>query len=528
MKVNENVFFREATLRLCSSLDIETALKNCFEYIRGFIPVIRMSLHILDADLNLLRFVASVGTDLPEGSEQVLRLPEKGRNERAALLKNGEVVQIMNEPDPKLGSPEILKRLGLKPNISAMSMALKLEGNRIGSLGLSTDGLNQYTDEHARLLQLLHGPFAIAMSNALKHQEVIRFKDMLADDNRYLFDELRSILGDEIIGSDFGLKAVMEMVHQVAPLDSPVLLLGETGTGKEVIANAIHYSSPRKDGPFIKVNCGAIPETLLDSELFGHEKGAFTGAIGQRRGRFERADRGTIFLDEIGELPPQAQVRLLHVLQKKEIERVGGTSPIPVNIRIISATHRNLEEMIASGRFREDLWFRLNVFPITIPPLRQRREDVPALVHHFIDRKSMELKLTERPVLAPGALERLIACDWPGNVRELENVIERALIQNRGGVLSFETLLPLAFSGGRNVVEDSGRNRSLLSLDEMNARHIRRALEIARGKINGPGGAAQILGLHPNTLRKRMNKLGIPYGRRSWQPSKPCPTSNIP
>src|SRR5512139_3834719 len=371
MNMDENFFFREATLRICSSLDIETALKNCFEYIKAFIPVVRMSLHIWDADLNLVRFVASVGANLPEGSEKVLSLPEKGRSERAALLEKGEIIHIANQPDPKLGLQEIQERLGLNPNISMMSMALKLEGNRIGSLGLVADGLNQYTNEHARLLQLLHGPFAIAMSNALKHQEVIRFKDMLADDNRYLFDELRSVAGDEIIGSDFGLKTVMEMVQQVARLDSPVLLLGETGTGKEVFANAIHYSSPRKDGPFIKVNCGAIPETLLDSELFGHEKGAFTGAISQRRGRFERADRGTIFLDEIGELPPQAQVRLLHVLQKKEIERVGGTRPIPVDIRIISATHRNLGEMIASGRFREDLWFRLNVFPIMIPPLRQ-------------------------------------------------------------------------------------------------------------------------------------------------------------
>jgi transcriptional regulator with GAF, ATPase, and Fis domain len=454
-----------------------------------------------------------------EESKGVLPLPEKGRDERAALLKNEEVIQIINQPDPKLGFQEIQERLGLKSDVSAMTMTLKLEGNSIGRLGLLADGLNQYNNEHARLLQQLHEPFAIAMSNALKHQEVIRFKDMLADDNRYLFDELRSVLGDEIIGSDFGLKAVMEMVQQVAPLDSPVLLLGETGTGKEVIANAIHYSSLRKDGPFIKVNCGAIPETLLDSELFGHEKGAFTGAISQRRGRFERANRGTIFLDEIGELPPQAQVRLLHVLQKKEIERVGGTSSIPVDIRIISATHRNLEEMIASGRFREDLWFRLNVFPITIPPLRQRKEDIPALVHHFIDRKSVELKLTERPVLVAGAIDRLIAYDWPGNVRELENMVERALIKHRGGVLSFETLLPLAVSGGRDGVRDVGQNQPQLSLDEMNARHIRQAMKLTQGKINGPGGAAQILGVHPNTLRKRMNKLGIPYGRRSWQPS---------
>jgi DNA-binding NtrC family response regulator len=350
-----------------------------------------------------------------------------------------------------------------------------------------------------------------------RHQEVSRLKDMLADDNRYLFSELRSASGDEIIGSDFGLKAVMEMVKQVAPLDSPVLLLGETGTGKEIIANAIHYSSPRKDGPFIKVNCGAIPETLLDSELFGHEKGAFTGAVSQKRGRFERANKGTIFLDEIGELPAQAQVRLLRVLQTKEIERVGGTSSIPVDIRIISATNRNLEEMIASGRFREDLWFRLNVFPIMIPPLRQRREDIPALVHHFIDRKSRELKLTERPVLALGALDRLMAYDWPGNVRELENLIERALIQSKGGMLSFETLLAPQVSVGREVTRDAGRNRTLRSLGEINAEHIRQALEMAGGKINGPRGAAQLLGLHPNTLRSRMNKLGIPYGRRSWQ-----------
>ncbi|MGE5843146.1 MAG: sigma-54 interaction domain-containing protein [Deltaproteobacteria bacterium] len=519
MSLDENVFFREATLRICSSLNIVTALKSCFDYIKLYIPMNRMSLHILDADLNVLRFVASVGDDVMEDSERILPLPEKGRSERAALLKNRDVIRIMNQPDSKLGSPEIQERLGLKPNISAMNMVLKLEGSWIGDIGLVADGLNQYTDEHARLLLLLHQPFAIAMSNALKHREAIRFKDMLADDNRYLFDELRSSSGDEIVGSDFGLKAVMEMVQQVSPLDSPVLLLGETGAGKEVIANAIHYSSPRKDGPFIKVNCGAIPETLVDSELFGHEKGAFTGAISQRRGRFERADKGTIFLDEIGELPSQAQVRLLHVLQKKEIERVGGTSSIPVDIRIISATHRNLEEMIVSGRFREDLWFRLNVFPIPIPPLRQRREDIPALVHHFIDRKSVELKLAERPALAPGAMDWLIAYDWPGNVRELENMIERALIRHRGGVLSFETFLPRSVSGDRGAAADAGRNRTLPSLDEINARHIRQALKMAGGKINGPGGAAQILGLHPNTLRKRMNKLGIPFGRRSWQPS---------
>jgi transcriptional regulator with GAF, ATPase, and Fis domain len=486
----------------------------------------RMYLHIYDADLNLTRLVASARDDmLMEEPERILYLPEKGRNERTAelnadLLKNEDVIRVRNQPDPEAGIPEILERFGLNAKTSLMNMLLKLvKGNQIGSLLVFADGLNQYTAEHARLLKLLHRPFAIAISNALELREVIRLKDMLADDNRYLFAELRSASGDEIIGSDFGLKAVMRMVQQVAPLDSPVLLLGETGTGKEVIANAIHYSSARKDGPFIKVNCGAIPETLLDSELFGHEKGAFTGAISQKRGRFERADKGTIFLDEIGELPAQAQVRLLRVLQTKEIERVGGTTSIPVDIRIISATNRNLQEMIASGRFREDLWFRLNVFPIMIPPLSQRREDIPALVHHLIERKSKELKLAERPVLATGALERLMVYDWPGNVRELENLIERALIQSRGDMLSFETLSAPQVPVGREVTHDAGRNRTVLSLDEINAQHIRQALETAGGKINGPGGAAQILGLHPNTLRSRMIKLGIPYGRRSWQSS---------
>ncbi|MFH2065188.1 MAG: sigma 54-interacting transcriptional regulator [Pseudomonadota bacterium] len=509
---DENLFFREATLRLCSSLEIEAGLKRCYEYIRTFIPVKRMGLHIVDLEENTLKFVAHVGADLPEKYEQIVHLPEKGRRERAVALKSRDIL-IINRPEPNLLPKAMLERLGQKEDYSFMQIALDLEGNQPGYIGLMADGANQFTDEHVRLLRLIREPLTIAMSNAMEHQEVIRLKQMLADDNRYLLDELRSISGDEIIGADFGLSMVMRMVEQVASLDSPVLLLGETGTGKEVIANAIHNSSPRRDGPFIKVNCGAIPETLLDSELFGHEKGAFTGAIGQKRGRFERADKGTIFLDEIGELPPQAQVRLLHVLQKKEIERLGGTSSISVDIRIISATHRNLQEMVGSGQFREDLWFRLNVFPIMIPPLRQRKGDIPSLVHHFILRKSIELKLREKPKLASDAVDRLTVYDWPGNVRELENTIERALIQHRAGVpLSFEALLPLSSPG--SVLQNQSRDEPFASLDEINAQYIRQALEKAGGKIHGPGGAAQILGINPSTLRKRMNKLAIPYGRR--------------
>ena len=515
MSVEEDSFFHQATLSLCSSLDIEMALKRCFEYVKNFIPMIRMDLQLLDIDGGVIRKVASVGSGfLPAGV--IIPLPRKGRDRRVTLFNNSAIV-IANQPDPDLGTPELLRNLGLQPEVSSMAMPLKPEGNWIGNVVVVAEGLNRYSDAHARLLLLLHEPFAIALSNALKHQEVLRNKDMLADYNRYLSSQLRLVSGNKIIGSDLGLKAVVEKIHQVASLQSPVLLLGETGTGKEIIANEIHYTSPRKDGPFIKVNCGAIPETLLDSELFGHEKGAFTGAMSQKKGRFERANKGTIFLDEDWRTLPSAQVRLLHVLQNKEIERVGGTSPIPVDVRIISATHRNLEEMIASEKFREDLWFRLNVFPIHIPPLRYRKEDIPALVNHFIDHKTKEFNLKERPQLARGALNRLLAYDWPGNVRELENFVERVLIQHRGGALSFETLSPLFVSADRDRVQGSRRQLALLSLDEITAQHIRRALEMAGGKINGPGGAAQILQLHPNTLRNRMNKMGIPYGKKSWQ-----------
>ncbi|MBU4011688.1 MAG: sigma-54 dependent transcriptional regulator, partial [Proteobacteria bacterium] len=317
--------------------------------------------------------------------------------------------------------------------------------------------------------------------------------------------------GDEIVGAETGLKNVMDMVQQVAPRDNPVLLLGETGVGKEVIANAIHYASPRKNGPFIKVNSGAIPEGLIDSELFGHEKGAFTGAVSQKRGRFERAHGGTIFLDEIGDLPMQAQVRLLRVIQQKEMERVGGTETIEVDVRIITATHRNLEKLMGKNKFREDLWYRLNVFPIIIPPLRQRKTDIPLLIEHFLKRKSRELNFRSIPKIVPGNIERLIDYPWKGNVRELENMVERALIQYNGGLLNFDHFV---FPQSDKLPTNTIASGKMLKLDEVCVRHIQSALEAARGRINGPYGAAELLGLLPSTLRGRMNKLGIIYGRK--------------
>ena len=390
-----------------------------------------------------------------------------------------------------------------------------MEGKKLGALVLLAEGRDRFSEEHARLFSLLNEPFAIALSNTLKHQEVLRLKDLLADDNRYLHRELLRLSGDEIVGADFGLKGAMAMVRQVASLSSPVLLLGETGVGKDVIANAIHYSSPRKDGPFVKVNCGAIPETLLDSELFGHEKGAFTGALSQRRGRFERADHGTIFLDEIGELPPQAQVRMLRVLQYKELERVGGRT----RSRWISGSLRPRiviwKRWSKGSEFREDLWFRFNVFPIRVPPLRERKEDIPALVHHFVERKSRELRLPASPPLAAGVIDRLMAYRWPGNVRELENVIERALILSKGTPLTFDDLI-----GGKpdeSAFIRGGTQDTPLKLDEAMSQHIRRVLEMTKGKVHGKGGAAEVLGINPSTLRNRMNQLGIPYGRKSGQ-----------
>ncbi|SPD72099.1 conserved hypothetical protein [uncultured Desulfobacterium sp.] len=513
MTVNKDNFFREATMRICGNLDIETSMWSCLEYLEKVIPITGMVLDLFDRELATAHAIVQVSRyrDNPR-LPRMIPLPKSAGAalKRKWIKMHTQDVMIINRPesDPlSLTMTQIVK----KPNTSIMAMRLKIEDNRLGALVIYVDGKDKYANKHARLLSMLHDPFSIAMSNALKHEEVIKLKDMLADDVQYLHRELLRLSGDELVGKTGGLAGVMEMVHQVASLNSPVLLLGETGVGKEVIANAIHYSSQRKEGPFIKVNCGAIPETLMDSELFGHEKGAFTGAVSEKRGRFERANMGTILLDEIGEMPLHAQVRLLRVLQNKEIERIGGTKTIPINVRVISATQMNLEDMIREGRFREDLWFRLNVFPIMIPPLRQRKEDIPDLVRHFINRKSRELKFKAEPAISPDTLERMMSYHWPGNVRELENVVERALIQNRGKdnntFLTFKDFV--LREKQENNITPSGSNSDIIGLDDAVARHIKLALKTANGKIEGPGGAAMLLKVNPSTLRTKMKKLGV-------------------
>jgi transcriptional regulator with GAF, ATPase, and Fis domain len=508
MPLDETIFFREATLRICGSLVIEKSLWRCLLYIKDYIPAEEAALHCYSPGMGTVTLYAIADR---EGGKFV-NIPTAYPPEVRALMQKDEYSRgyVANRADEHPLAGPVLKAMG-KGKSSVIVVRLIVEEEWLGSVSLRAEGWDKFTDGHLRLLSLLKEPFAIALTNSLRYRELLELKDLLMDDNRYLHDELQRISGAEIIGADFGLKGVMEMVRQVAPLSSPVLLLGETGTGKEVIATAIHNASPRKGGPFIKVNCGGIPETLMDSELFGHEKGAFTGALSRKRGRFERAHGGTIFLDEIGELTPEAQIRLLRVLQEKEIERLGGTEPIQLDIRVIAATHRDLQSMIEKGRFREDLYFRLQVFPIAIPPLRQRIGDMPALVQHFMQKKSREMKLAGIPSLAPGALDQLMAYRWPGNVRELENAVERALIISRGGPLTFSYLQPPV---SQHLEESFGASGDgFVNLDLAMARHIRTALEMTGGKVEGKEGAAEVLGVNPGTLRHRMRKLGILFGR---------------
>lgn len=510
--ISENEFFRNITLKICGHLKVEEGLKACIEYLSQHIPADRLYLERHDHGPDEMRPLARANTEACERLGMLLHLSKQAKTAMARLRKKvreGLVpgALIVNDPLEEPVARFFIEALG-EPTSSLLWLPLIVEGNRTGALILLAHGTDRFNDDHAKLFATLREPFFTAMSNALKHEEVVKLKDRLTDDNQQLQRDLLHITGDEIIGADFGLREALKQVQQVAPTESPVLLTGETGVGKDVIANAIHLGSPRRAGPFIPVNCGAIPDSLLDSELFGHEKGAFTGALSQKRGRFERADQGTILLDEIGEMPLEAQVRLLRVLQHREIERVGGTERIPVDIRIIAATNKDLPKLVGSGAFREDLFFRLNVFPISIPPLRDRVRDIPLLVQHFLDRKAKELKLGETPTLAANAMDALMAYHWPGNVRELENIIERAMIVHRGKALRFDDLNATSTREASGALQTGPQTDKL---DTVIAQHITRVLDKAGGKIHGPGGAGELLGVNPNSLRYKMQKLGIAF-----------------
>ncbi len=519
-----NVFFREVTLRICSSLDINEALKNMADYLSRFMPVDHAGMYYFVEEELALYAITDPALMDPE------RVMDRNSLHDTPLVvfEKGEVDVLKKQVDEKLRhseieignyfSPDDLHYPIVKKHFphlmdhSYLQLFLTINEDEIGMLTLWAKGENRFTEEYGRLLKSVKDPIAIALSNARRYQHMVRLKERLAEDNRAAYRDLERISGNQVIGADFGLRSVMELVYHVAPTASPVLLLGETGTGKEVIANAIHLSSPRRNQPFIRVQCGAIPETLLDSELFGHEKGAFTGAVNTKRGRFERAEGGTIFLDEIAELTQEAQVKLLRVLQEKEFERLGGSKTMKADVRVIAATHQNLQQRVTEGRFREDLWFRLNVFPIHLPPLRERRQDINALVHFFIERKCREMNLPV-PRLEEGTMDRLTAYHWPGNVRELQNIIERALILSQSGVLQIP---PLGWKTPATApTEERMPPREALALNHVTAEHIRKVLQWTNGRIEGSGGAADLLQINHGTLRARMKKLGIPFGRNA-------------
>lgn len=310
-----------------------------------------------------------------------------------------------------------------------------------------------------------------------------------------------------IIGRSKPLMDVLRQVAQVAYTDTSVLILGESGTGKEQIANCLHNLSPRKSRPFVKVNCAALPTNLIESELFGHEKGSFTGATERRIGKFEQASGGTILLDEIGEMPLETQVKLLRVLQEKEIERIGGRAPVKVDVRIVAATNRNLEKEIANGRFRLDLYYRLNIFPVTLPPLRERKEDIPSLAYHFVSRYARKIGKSISDI-SPKALKDLTAYDWPGNVRELEHLLERSILLTSGSVIKEIFLPPVA---QKEYSKDPEETR-IKTIEENERDHILAVLKKCNGKIWGAGGAAELLGVPPTTLNSKIKKLGIKKG----------------
>ena len=333
------------------------------------------------------------------------------------------------------------------------------------------------------------------------YREIKRLQEMLQEENTYLRQEIKLTHNfEEIIGNSDPLKYVLYRVEQVAPNDTTVLIQGETGTGKELIARAIHQASPRNQRPLIKVDCATLPAELIESELFGHEKGAFTGAFMRKTGHFELAHKGTLFLDEIGELPIRLQAKLLRAIEYGEFERLGNPKPIKVDARIIAATNRNLEDEVHAGNFRKDLFYRLNVYPVSIPPLRKRSTDIPLLVDTFVRRFSKKMG-KPIPKISQKAIQALSEYTWPGNIRELENIIERAIVLSNGKTLNIE--IPK-----QNTV----LFEELQSLEQIEKEYILKVLDKTKGKISGDNGAAKILGLHPNTLRSRMEKLNIKFG----------------
>ncbi len=398
-------------------------------------------------------------------------------------------------------------------------VSLNGEHGSRGVLSIASQRGKKFSRHHIELLAALQEPLAVALDNDARLHELAALREAAEADRQSLLRRLgRNEVADTIVGEESGLAHVMERVDLVSRSEVPVLILGETGTGKELVARAIHTRSERHSGPFLRVNCGAIPRELIDSQLFGPEKGAFTSANETRQGWFERADMGTLFLDEIGELPLDAQVRFLRVLQDGFVERVGGTKPIRVNVRVVAATHRDLAGMVREGGFREDLWYRIAVFPILLPPLRDRKGDISALARHFSQRAAIRFGLA--PVAPTDAdIQLLQTYEWPGNIRELGAVIDRAAILGNGDSLELAAALgvaappsPLKSSHTSGITTADGpRVGAVASLNDAMRAHIETALRATSGRIEGRHGAARLLQINPHTLRARMRKLKIDW-----------------
>src|SRR3984885_10605119 len=487
----------EITNVLVSELDIRELFPSITACLRRVMPNEYSSLALLEPGGAVLKNYALVFDGdpaiIPQGATAALEETPAGgavETRRPVLLDGSELARFASPLAHRLAAA------GLK---SLCCIPLITRNRVLGTLNVGSMKENAFAPPDVDFLTQVASQAAIAIENATAFQQIAQLKDQLAEEKLYLEDEIRTEQNfGEIVGDDPGLRKVLDQLATVAPTDASVLILGETGTGKELIARAIHELSGRRERTFVKLNCAAIPTGLLESELFGHERGAFTGAIAQKVGRFELANKGTLFLDEVGDIPLELQPKLLRALQEHEFERLGGVKTIKVDVRLVAATNRDLAQMIADREFRSDLYYRLSVFPLSLPPLRERTVDIPTLVRYFAQKYARRVnKRVER--IPTEAMDALAAYGWPGNVRELENLIERAVILTRGKSLE----IPLA---ELRVTTDTAMP---VTLQDAERDHIRRVLEQSSGVVGGPNGAAARLGMKRTTLQSKMKKLGI-------------------
>jgi formate hydrogenlyase transcriptional activator len=487
----------DLTNRVVSNLELREVLRAVAASVRRVMESHGVAVMLPTADGNNLQVFA---LDAPRR--------DGGISEEALIPIDSPAGRVFNTAKPAVASvhdiaaadPQKYRAAAAEGFTFFCHVPLVSRAHALGVLALGRKGENPFAQDEIDFLMKVAGQIAIAIENALAYREIAELKEKLAQEKLYLEDEIRGEVDFEgIVGQSSALRHVLQLVETVAPSDSTVLLLGETGTGKERIARAIHDRSRRKERTFVKLNCAAIPTGLLESELFGHEKGAFTGAIAQRLGRLELADQGSLFLDEVGDIPLELQPKLLRALQEREFERLGSTHTKKVNVRLVAATNRNLEKMIADGQFRSDLFYRLNVFPIRIPPLRERPEDIPLLVRYFAQKyaRRMEKRIDSVPA---SALKKLARWHWPGNIRELENFIERAVILTRGSVLE----IPVGELKSGAPVATLRANADSADRDR-----IVSILRDTKGRVGGDNGAAARLGIKRTTLISRMSKLGI-------------------